>query len=316
VHEHAHRKERFDRFRKTDHRGGDFETAVFRCHSRISRAIGALDKRPLLMFCEPTLNCVRLVILEKWTMQQCNKSSTGLAREAKFRVDKGADLACRTWRRRANARFQIVFLPGIHEARAPAYIEASQASNSALHVEHAPAADRVTAEEQSIGDLSTAQAGFSRHPLVASCHEETANKASGRTFGAQPARASRTARGQPVGAIAFISAPRLPISALARIVADMDHLDRTADLPVARLQPWPAVLVLTYIRSNSTEIVNWRNIFWSKGWYEVGGICNQTSRIYRCAGCRGALISSHSMNKRQPQMPSLPLCNTSSVGMS
>jgi hypothetical protein len=175
-------------------------------------------------------------------MQQCNRSSTGLARDAKFRVDKGADLACRTWRRRANARFQIVFLPTIHEARAPAYVEASQDSNSALYVEPAPAADRMTAEEQSIGDLSTAQAGYSP-PLVASCHEETANKTSGRTFGALPARAPRTARGQPVGAIAFISAPRLPnrtISALARIVADIDHLDRTADLPVARLQPWPA----------------------------------------------------------------------------
>ena len=92
-------------------------------------------------------------------MQQRDQSRAAFINEAEFRLDPGADLACRTRKRSAYPRLQIVFLLGGHIACAPAHIEAGQAFDPALLEEPAPAAHGVVVEQKPFGDLLTAPPG-------------------------------------------------------------------------------------------------------------------------------------------------------------
>ncbi|MGB6324713.1 MAG: hypothetical protein WBG11_02760, partial [Methylocella sp.] len=72
------------------------------------------------------------------------------------RRKSSAGSARRAWQRRANPRFQIVFLLGARIAGAPASIEAGQAFDPALFEKLAPAADRGAVEQKRMGGLPAA----------------------------------------------------------------------------------------------------------------------------------------------------------------
>ena len=132
----------------------------------IQEIIVALDERLLLLYVELARDDVRLVIFEPQTMQQRDQPRAAFINEAEFRLDPGADLACRTRKRRAYPRLQIVFLLGGQIACAPAHIEAGQAFDPALLEEPAPAAHGVVVEQKRISDLLTAPPGVQKHQGV------------------------------------------------------------------------------------------------------------------------------------------------------
>src|ERR1019366_7747974 len=93
----------------------------------IQEIIVALDERPLLLYVELAREHVRLWILEPQTMQKRDQPRAAFINEAKFLLDPGTDLACRTRQRRAYPRLQIVLLLHTQIAGAPAHIEAGDA---------------------------------------------------------------------------------------------------------------------------------------------------------------------------------------------
>ena len=111
---------------------------------------------------------------------------------------------------------------------------------------------------------SVAQASNSHHRLVSPCHEDPTNIANRGTYCGLPS-------GRPVlsGMLAVIDKEikalkwnlwhgqvDRAISALDRIVADMDHLGQNGDLSAPRLHSLSQQL-LTYIRLNRTAIVDY-----------------------------------------------------------
>src|ERR1019366_825850 len=143
--QHEHRIERLDRLQETDRRGGvDWprlehpglaglqmdcvnEQHSFVARQGIQEIIVALDERLLLLYVELARDHVRLVILEPQTMQKRDQPRAAFINEAKFLLDPGTDLACRTRQRRAYPRLQIVLLLHTQIAGAPAHIEAGDA---------------------------------------------------------------------------------------------------------------------------------------------------------------------------------------------
>src|SRR5450759_2656828 len=142
----------------------------------IQEIIVALDERLLLLYVELARDHVRLVILEPQTMQKRDQPRAAFINEAKFLLDPGTDLACRTRQRRAYPRLQIVLLLHTQIAGAPAHIEAGDALDPVLLEKLAPAADRVIVKKKRIGDFLTAPPVMQKHQGVGAARHATGHR--------------------------------------------------------------------------------------------------------------------------------------------